>query len=215
MVKEPKPDGDEGSSDGDDLKITDKYLLDFAERSSARGGPGSPGGAGSNGSGGGGGTGGGSGTSGGAGNGASGDGRPPAADPAPPAATKTYQAVAGAGCQGSGAGCQGSGTEYSQSGWYDDGQAGWKTYGSGGWSGDGCNPAYYTVQNSLSPGSGTIDSFIINQPSKHGSWASGGTYDVRNGQLAVKLHDRGQDWVGNTKTYAHNAASAVRVSCTA
>ncbi|MFD9335093.1 hypothetical protein ACFWBF_11910 [Streptomyces sp. NPDC060028] len=32
MVKEPKPDGDEGSSDGNDLKITDKYLLDFAEK---------------------------------------------------------------------------------------------------------------------------------------------------------------------------------------
>ncbi|MFD9335099.1 hypothetical protein ACFWBF_11940 [Streptomyces sp. NPDC060028] len=79
----------------------------------------------------------------------------------------------------------------------------------------GGNPAYYTVQNSLSPGSGTIDSFTINQHSNYGSWVNGGTYDVRNGQLAVKLHDRGQDWVGNTETYAHNAASAVRVSCTA
>ncbi|MBT2448624.1 hypothetical protein J7F03_16305 [Streptomyces sp. ISL-43] len=79
----------------------------------------------------------------------------------------------------------------------------------------GGSPAYYTVQNSLSPGSGTIDSFVINQRSTYGSWVDGGTYDVRNGQLAVKLHDRGQDWVGNTKTYAHDAASAVRVSCTA
>ncbi|MBT2448630.1 hypothetical protein J7F03_16335 [Streptomyces sp. ISL-43] len=32
MAKEPKPDGDEGSGDGGDLKITDKYLLDFAEK---------------------------------------------------------------------------------------------------------------------------------------------------------------------------------------
>lgn len=32
MAKETKPDGDEGSGDGGDLKITDKYLLDFAEK---------------------------------------------------------------------------------------------------------------------------------------------------------------------------------------
>ncbi|MFZ3474339.1 hypothetical protein ACODT3_04390 [Streptomyces sp. 4.24] len=79
----------------------------------------------------------------------------------------------------------------------------------------GGSPAYYTVQNSLSPGSGTIGSFTINQRTNLGSWVNAGTYDVRGGQFAVKLHDRGQDWVGNTKTYAHDAASAVRVSCTA
>ncbi|MFD9304030.1 hypothetical protein ACFWCB_15500 [Streptomyces sp. NPDC060048] len=32
MAKESKPDGDEGSGDGGDFKITDKYLLDFAEK---------------------------------------------------------------------------------------------------------------------------------------------------------------------------------------
>ncbi|MGW6688111.1 hypothetical protein [Streptomyces sp. NPDC054961] len=77
-------------------------------------------------------------------------------------------------------------------------------------------PAYYTVQNSLSAGSGTISSFNINQRTQLGSWYNAGTYDVRGGQFAVMLHDRGQDWTGSgDKTYAHNAAAAVRVSCTA
>ncbi|MFZ3474345.1 hypothetical protein ACODT3_04360 [Streptomyces sp. 4.24] len=31
MATEPNSDGDEGSGDGSDLKITDKYLVDFAE----------------------------------------------------------------------------------------------------------------------------------------------------------------------------------------
>nr|WSX47979.1 hypothetical protein OG409_02855 [Streptomyces sp. NBC_00974] len=77
-------------------------------------------------------------------------------------------------------------------------------------------PAYYTVQSSLSAGSGTIASFNINQTTQLGSWYNAGTYDVRGGQLAVMLHDRGQDWTGSgAKTFAHNAAAAVRVSCTA
>jgi hypothetical protein len=48
-----------------------------------------------------------------------------------------------------------------------------------------------------------------------GKWVSVGTFPLSGGQIAVKLHTRGQDWVGDTVTYAHLAASAVRAECTA
>lgn len=79
----------------------------------------------------------------------------------------------------------------------------------------GGDPTYYTVQNQFGPGSGTIGSFSINQTANRGHWVGAGSFSVSNGQLAVMLHTRGQDWSGSTKTYAHHAADAVKVSCTA
>ncbi|MFJ3216373.1 hypothetical protein ACIPLC_10685 [Kitasatospora sp. NPDC086801] len=72
----------------------------------------------------------------------------------------------------------------------------------------GGNPTYYTVQS----GSGSSD-FKINQASNQGRWVGEGTFQYR-GSLSVTLHTRGQDWVGGNKTYAHHAASAMRVTCT-
>ncbi|MFJ2810004.1 hypothetical protein [Kitasatospora sp. NPDC087271] len=72
----------------------------------------------------------------------------------------------------------------------------------------GGNPTYYTVQS----GSGSSD-FKINQTSNQGRWVGEGTFQYR-GSLSVTLHTRGQDWVGGNKTYAHHAASAMRVTCT-
>ncbi|MDH6108926.1 cell division septation protein DedD [Kitasatospora sp. MAP12-15] len=71
-------------------------------------------------------------------------------------------------------------------------------------------PAYYTVQN----GSGSAGSFNVNQVGNRGSWVSAGTFPVSNGKIAVTMHDRGQDWTDTAKTYAHDAASAVRANCT-
>ncbi|MGF1428320.1 hypothetical protein, partial [Kitasatospora sp. LaBMicrA B282] len=78
----------------------------------------------------------------------------------------------------------------------------------------GGDPAYYTVQNSSTPRSGTIASFTVNQVDNLGSWVGVGSYPLSNGQISVMLHTRGQDWTGNTKTYAHLAAAAIKATCT-
>ncbi|MEV4561369.1 hypothetical protein AB0K51_30895 [Kitasatospora sp. NPDC049285] len=79
----------------------------------------------------------------------------------------------------------------------------------------GGTAAYYTVQNQFARGAGTTGSFTIDQTAHRGAWVDSGSFPVTNGQLAVVLHDRGLDWSGTTKTYAHLAASALRVNCTA
>ncbi|MFJ8475688.1 hypothetical protein [Kitasatospora sp. NPDC094011] len=67
-------------------------------------------------------------------------------------------------------------------------------------------PTYYTVQGR---------SFEVNQVSSRGQWVPAGTFPLSGGRIAVTMHSRGQDWVGDTvKTYAHHAASAVRADCT-
>lgn len=73
-------------------------------------------------------------------------------------------------------------------------------------------PAYYTVQNGSSPGSGTIGSFTINQPQNLGQWVSAGTYQLSGNRVGVVLHTRGIDW-GSTAG-ARLAASTVKVDCT-
>ncbi|WP_431676432.1 hypothetical protein [Kitasatospora sp. KL5] len=75
-------------------------------------------------------------------------------------------------------------------------------------------PTYYTVQRKSAPGVGTIGSFTVNQTGNRGRWVSVGSYPLSDGKIAVMLHNRGQDWKGGTKTYAHHAASAVKADCT-
>ncbi|MEV7601203.1 hypothetical protein AB0O91_27945 [Kitasatospora sp. NPDC089797] len=67
-------------------------------------------------------------------------------------------------------------------------------------------PTYYTVQGR---------SFEVNQVSYRGQWVSAGTFPLSGGRIAVTMHSRGQDWVGDSvKTFAHHAASAVKADCT-
>ncbi|MFJ2780608.1 MULTISPECIES: hypothetical protein [unclassified Kitasatospora] len=79
----------------------------------------------------------------------------------------------------------------------------------------GGKPAYYTVQNSSSPNSGTIGSFSVDQTANRGGWVTAsGTFPVSGGRIAVMLHSRGIDWGGGGADKAHLAASAVRADCT-
>ncbi|MFD3945161.1 hypothetical protein [Streptomyces sp. NPDC058579] len=78
----------------------------------------------------------------------------------------------------------------------------------------GGKPSYYTVHAGDSGSSPFLGSFTVNQPSQLGRWVGAGTFRITGGRLAVKLHDRGQDWSGSTKTYAHHGGDAVRVQCT-
>ncbi|MFE6872735.1 hypothetical protein ACFVFS_40110, partial [Kitasatospora sp. NPDC057692] len=77
-------------------------------------------------------------------------------------------------------------------------------------------PAYYTVQNTATPNSGTIGDFAVNQTTSRGSWVTAEkSYPVSGGKIAVMLHSRGVDWGGSATDKAHIAASAVRADCTA
>ncbi|WP_407917574.1 hypothetical protein [Kitasatospora sp. NE20-6] len=74
-------------------------------------------------------------------------------------------------------------------------------------------PAYYTVQNTVTPGTGTIASFTVNQLTHRGQWVSAGTYPLTGGRISVVLHNRGVDWEAGNKS-AHIAAAAIRADCT-
>ncbi|MER8041259.1 hypothetical protein [Streptomyces sp. NPDC094032] len=79
----------------------------------------------------------------------------------------------------------------------------------------GGKPSLYTVRGAAAASGTVLGSFAVDQPSNRGAWVSGGTYRISGGALSVLLNDRGKDWTGSsTKTYAHHAASAVRVTCT-
>jgi len=80
---------------------------------------------------------------------------------------------------------------------------------------NGGRPAVYFVYNSFTdPSAHRIASFSIDQTAHRGHWVGAGTFPVTRGQLIVKLVNRGLDWVGDTKTYAHLAAAQVSVTCT-
>ncbi|MGW6551571.1 hypothetical protein ACWGBV_15100, partial [Streptomyces sp. NPDC055051] len=78
----------------------------------------------------------------------------------------------------------------------------------------GGKPAYYTVHAGATGSDPILRSFNVDQPSRRGQWVSAGDVRVTGGVLTVKLHDRGLDWSGSQKTYAHHAGDAARVQCT-
>ncbi|MFK0169467.1 hypothetical protein ACIQU5_11745 [Streptomyces sp. NPDC090306] len=80
----------------------------------------------------------------------------------------------------------------------------------------GGTDTYYTVYRYFLPkDSNLLGHFTINQVAHEGSWYNlSGWYPITEKKLSVELHDRGLDWQGSTRTYAHHAASAVKVSCT-
>ncbi|MGA4944502.1 hypothetical protein [Streptomyces cinereoruber] len=78
----------------------------------------------------------------------------------------------------------------------------------------GGKPAYYTVHAGATGSDPILRSFNVDQPSLRGQWVSAGSVRVTGGVLTVKLHDRGLDWSGSQKTYAHHAGDAARVQCT-
>ncbi|WP_051831029.1 hypothetical protein [Streptomyces violens] len=54
--------------------------------------------------------------------------------------------------------------------------------------------------------------FTVDQAGHRGSWQPGGTFQVRQGKIAVKLLDRGVDY-GPGREAAHHAAAPVKVTC--
>ncbi|MFF8409194.1 hypothetical protein [Streptomyces omiyaensis] len=79
----------------------------------------------------------------------------------------------------------------------------------------GGKPSYYTVHAGATGNDPILKSFTVDQVSRRGQWISAGSVNVTRGLLTVKLHDRGLDWSGSKRTYAHHAGDAARVQCTA
>ncbi|MFJ4184409.1 hypothetical protein [Kitasatospora sp. NPDC089509] len=72
-------------------------------------------------------------------------------------------------------------------------------------------PAHYTVAG---PSGADLGAFDVDQVGRRGGWVDAGTFRPQGGPLAVRLHNRGQDWTGSGQpTHAHLAAAAVRVTC--
>lgn len=78
--------------------------------------------------------------------------------------------------------------------------------------------AHFAVVYGTSTGNSTYTTpsgeHIVDQSAHHSSWVSLGRYPVYNGQIGVKLTNRGST-SGYTVTYPHLAGGAVMINCTA
>jgi translation initiation factor IF-2 len=80
----------------------------------------------------------------------------------------------------------------------------------------GGQPSVYRVFDRFEIGKGQpIGGFQVDQVGSRGRWVDAGSFRVTGGKLAVQLLNRGQDWSGSTRTYAHHAAGAIKAQCTA
>ncbi|MGW7362851.1 hypothetical protein ACWGI8_05330 [Streptomyces sp. NPDC054841] len=75
-------------------------------------------------------------------------------------------------------------------------------------------PAFYTIRNGVKSDT-FYASFSLNQASNQGRWLGAGIHPVKGDTFVIRLHNRGQDWDGLVKTYAHIASAQAAVNCTA
>lgn len=80
----------------------------------------------------------------------------------------------------------------------------------------GATAAHYSIFNSFDQGTANvIGAKDVNQVANRGKWVSLGSYDIDQGKLSVKLHNRGEDWAGGADGEgAHIAATQIRATCT-
>ncbi|MGP3949242.1 adhesin [Streptomyces sp. 7N604] len=85
------------------------------------------------------------------------------------------------------------------------------------WSSDardvGGDPTTYEVLSDPDDRDSAYASFEIDQAASLGLLVNAGTYTVKDGRIAVKMLDRGQDWDAHGPTYAHHAAGQMKVTC--
>ncbi len=80
----------------------------------------------------------------------------------------------------------------------------------------GGSPSVYRVFDRFAVDKGTpVGSFQIDQNANRGRWVGVGTFRINGAKLAVQLLNRGRDWSGSTKTYAHHGAATVKAKCQA
>ncbi|OXM48471.1 hypothetical protein CFP71_32410 [Amycolatopsis thailandensis] len=80
----------------------------------------------------------------------------------------------------------------------------------------GGSPSVYRVFDRFAVDKGTpVGTFQIDQVGNRGRWVNVGTFRINGAKLAVQLLNRGRDWSGSSKTYAHHAAATVKANCQA
>ncbi|MFC3452138.1 hypothetical protein [Amycolatopsis speibonae] len=80
----------------------------------------------------------------------------------------------------------------------------------------GGSPSVYRVFDRFAVDKGTpVGTFQIDQIGNRGRWVNVGTFRINGAKLAVQLLNRGRDWSGSSKTYAHHAAATVKAKCQA
>ncbi|RSM58977.1 hypothetical protein DMH03_24070 [Amycolatopsis sp. WAC 01376] len=80
----------------------------------------------------------------------------------------------------------------------------------------GGSPSVYRVFDRFAVEKATpVGTFQIDQVGNRGRWVNVGTFRANGAKLAVQLLNRGRDWSGSTKTYAHHAAAMVKAKCQA
>jgi translation initiation factor IF-2 len=80
----------------------------------------------------------------------------------------------------------------------------------------GGSPSVYRVYDRFAVDKGTpVGTFQVDQIGTRGRWVNVGTFRINGAKLAVQLLNRGRDWSGSTKTYAHHAAAMVKAKCQA
>ncbi|MET8677190.1 adhesin [Streptomyces sp. NPDC004647] len=75
------------------------------------------------------------------------------------------------------------------------------------------NPTMYQVFSHPDDWDAVYSAFQIDQTANRGRLVDVGTYRVQDGYIGVKMLDRGEDWEDEGPTYAHHAASQMKVTC--
>ncbi|WP_406288832.1 hypothetical protein [Embleya sp. NBC_00896] len=85
--------------------------------------------------------------------------------------------------------------------------------GGSTWRDAAGKPAFYQVLDTDSGSAPVRQTFTVDQTAHRGTWIQGVSLPVNNGKVVLRMVNRGLDWVGTTKTYAHLGAGQARVLC--
>ncbi|MEU0935865.1 hypothetical protein [Embleya sp. NPDC005971] len=85
--------------------------------------------------------------------------------------------------------------------------------GGSTWRDAAGKPAFYQVLDTDSSSAPVRSTFTVDQTSHRGAWIQGVSLPVKDGKVVLRMVNRGEDWVGPDKTYAHLAAGQARVLC--
>jgi hypothetical protein len=77
----------------------------------------------------------------------------------------------------------------------------------------GGDPTTYRVLSDPRDETSAYATFQVDQRANRGTLVNAGTYRLKDGRIAVRMLDRGQDWDDNGPTYAHHAAAQMKITC--
>ncbi|MGC0422001.1 hypothetical protein [Embleya sp. AB8] len=85
--------------------------------------------------------------------------------------------------------------------------------GGSTWRDAAGKPAFYQVLDTDNGSASVRSTFTVDQTAHRGAWIQGVTLPAKDGKVVLRMVNRGEDWNGPTKTYAHLAAAQARLLC--